>query len=171
MKNRHDIEMTECADCGAFFALTALESRSNLSRDLTADEKHTAGACPHCGGPAFRKDLTAAEWKKAQADAVIFDAFSRCLLAQWVQYERDGRKDIGACGGYILALDGRSPVTKRLIERDLASRATGCCMVRLPVNERCKSQHGAITQRGGEAARDVFQSRGVRITEARPYTD
>ena len=102
--------------------------------------------------------------------AIIAEAFAASTAAGLAQFERDGQRDRGSCGGYLLAIDGRSPVAKALLAAKRGYRSDPGVMVIFPDGD-CPSQHAAIRIEAGKAARTVFEAHGVRVVEARAYVD
>jgi len=109
--------------------------------------------------------------KGIAAEAVIEEAFAAAREASFRQWLRDGQQDIGACGGYMLNIDARSPVAKLLLEQKRGYRAHKGVGVMYPRHDDIRSQHMEICVQAGRAAKAVFEKYGVRILEARSYID
>lgn len=110
--------------------------------------------------------------KKQTPDEIIEAAKQAHDAAAWRVWERDEFEDRGSCGGFMLALDARSPVAKRLHERKLGTKLSGPGIyVMFPIDGRIRSQNADIPEAAGRAARAIFEAAGVRIVEARSYTD
>jgi antirestriction protein len=111
--------------------------------------------------------------KRTAADAAAIieraqEAFRAAALAQW---KRDGKRDIGACGGAMLVLDGRSSVARQLLRSGLGLRVEGGVSPSFVLPEEIRSQHAAIKEAAMRAARDVFEAAGVRIAQFSTYVD
>jgi len=105
------------------------------------------------------------------ADQIIDAAQAAHDAAALRIWERDEREDRGSCGGFILTLHASSAVAKALIARKLGYRSSPGVTVAFRIPAEIRSQNADVPDAACRAARAVFEANGVRVIEARPYTD
>lgn len=93
-------------------------------------------------------------------DQVLEAAAQASRDAAQAQWDRDGHKDCGSCGGAMMQLDSRTKIAKRAVELKLAYQSGKDIFVMAPEPEGIASQHGAIPQAAMRAFRETLVERG-----------
>ena len=105
--------------------------------------------------------------REAQVLDAALAAYDAAALAQ---FERDGRKDCGSCGGYMLGYKGNSKFAKLMVNRGVG-HSLGRGRVYLAHRHRFPTQHMEVECAGARAFREVTEAAGIIPSEARSYVD
>lgn len=105
----------------------------------------------------------------AQIDQIIDAAKTAAMLAAQAQFEADGSRDRGSCGGAMLGYRGNTKFAKMMVERGVAYSGDGATFV--------MKQHGLPTQNAdvdiayARAFMQVADNAGIRASKYWTYTD
>lgn len=107
--------------------------------------------------------------KKLDYRAILEAARKAGDKAAWAQFERDGKKDCGSCGGAMLALNRGSALYKAAAEMGLA----GDGYVRLRTPDGIRTQHMEVEVQQYRAFRQALVDAGCggAVTKFWTYVD
>ena len=102
---------------------------------------------------------------------IITEANDAYAAAAIREFKAQGSVDCGACGDFMLILDGRSKVAKAAVSMGYGIALGGGIAFQAKRPEGVRTQSADVWQAAGRAAKAVFEKYGVRISRSWSYID